>query len=139
MLSNFYARMSRWEDAKKARQGMKAMGIDKSPGSSLLDVDGVLHEFLMGDKTHPSSTQIYAMVEEIEARLREYGHRPSTAVMLFDVKEDKEDALSCHSERLDIAYSPPGLTIRIIKNLRVCSDCHELQSLSPGYMEEISS
>jgi pentatricopeptide repeat protein len=140
MLSNFYARMSRWEDAKKARQGMKAMGIDKSPGSSLLDIDGVLHEFLMGDKTHPSSTQIYAMVEEIEARLREYGHRLSTAVMLFDVEEeDKEDALSYHSERLDVAYSPPGPTIRIIKNLQVCSDCHELQSLSPGYMEEISS
>jgi hypothetical protein len=71
----------------------------------------------MGDKTHPSSTQIYAMVEEIEARLREYGHQPSTASMLFDV-------LSYHSERLAIAAyaliaSAPGVAIRINKNLRV--------------------
>jgi hypothetical protein len=71
----------------------------------------------MGDKTHPSSTQIYAMVEEIEARLREYGHQPSTASMLFDV-------LSYHSERLAIAAyaliaSAPGVPIRINKNLRV--------------------
>jgi hypothetical protein len=27
MLSNFYATMSRWEDAKKARKEMRAMGI----------------------------------------------------------------------------------------------------------------
>ncbi|KAK3118309.1 hypothetical protein QOZ80_9BG0697090 [Eleusine coracana subsp. coracana] len=143
MLSNFYARMNRWDDAKKSRNKMKAMGIDKSPGSSLLDIDGVLHEFLMGDKTHPSSTQIYAMVEEIEARLREYGRRPSTAVMLFDVEEeDKEGALSYHSERLAIAYalvaSAPGAPIRIIKNLRVCSDCHEITKLvSRVYGREI--
>ncbi|KAK3119655.1 hypothetical protein QOZ80_9AG0673390 [Eleusine coracana subsp. coracana] len=143
MLSNFYARMRRWDDAKKSRNKMKAMGINKSPGSSLLDIDGVLHEFLMGDKTHPSSTQIYAMVEEIEARLKEYGRRPSTAVMLFDVEEeDKEGALSYHSERLAIAYalvaSAPGAPIRIIKNLRVCGDCHEITKLvSRVYGREI--
>ncbi|KAL6905696.1 hypothetical protein ACP4OV_003297 [Aristida adscensionis] len=134
LLSNFYVRMNRWEDAKKVRKDMKDMGIDKSPGSSFLDIDGVLHEFLMGDKTHPASTEIYAMIEEIEARLSECGRRPSTAAMLFDVEEeDKAGALSYHSERLAIAFamiaSPPGATIRIIKNLRVCSDCHESAKL----------
>ncbi|XP_062203503.1 pentatricopeptide repeat-containing protein At5g43790-like [Phragmites australis] len=135
LLSNFYARMNRWEDAKKARKEMKAMGIDKSPGSSLLDIDGVLHEFLMGDKLHPASIQIYAMVEEIEARLSECGRRPSTAAMLFDVEEeDKADALSYHSEKLAIAFaliaSAPGAPIRIIKNLRVCTDCHDSAKLA---------
>ncbi|KAM0848914.1 hypothetical protein ACQ4PT_054072 [Festuca glaucescens] len=134
LISNFYARMSLWEDAKKARKEMKSMGIDKSPGSSLLDIDGVLHEFLMGDKTHPASREIYAMVQEIEARLNECGHRPSTTAVLFNVEEeDKADALSYHSERLAIAFaliaSPPGAPIRIIKNLRVCSDCHESTKL----------
>ncbi|KAM0877402.1 hypothetical protein ACQ4PT_035532 [Festuca glaucescens] len=134
LMSNFYARMRLWEDAKKARKEMKSMGIDKSPGSSLLDIDGVLHEFLMGDKTHPASREIYAMVQEIEARLNECGHRPSTTAVLFNVEEeDKADALSYHSERLAIAFaliaSSPGATIRIIKNLRVCSDCHESTKL----------
>jgi pentatricopeptide repeat protein len=130
LMSNFYARMRLWEDAKKARKEMKAMGIDKSPGSSLLDIDGVFHEFLMGDRTHPASVDIYAMIQEIEARLNECGHRPSTTGVLFNVEEeDKADALSYHSERLAIAFaliaSSPGAPIRIIKNLRVCSDCHE--------------
>uniref|UniRef100_A0A0E0FA89 Pentacotripeptide-repeat region of PRORP domain-containing protein n=1 Tax=Oryza meridionalis TaxID=40149 RepID=A0A0E0FA89_9ORYZ len=51
LISNFYARTNRWDDAKKTRKEMKSMGIDKSPGSSLVDINGVLHEFLVGDKT----------------------------------------------------------------------------------------
>uniref|UniRef100_M8BA33 DYW domain-containing protein n=1 Tax=Aegilops tauschii TaxID=37682 RepID=M8BA33_AEGTA len=106
LLSNFYARMKLWEDAKKARKEMKAMGIDKSPGSSLLDINGVLHEFLMGDKTHPASREIYAMIQEIQARLKECGHRPSTTAVMFNVEEeDKVGALSYHSERLAIAFA----------------------------------
>ncbi|CAN1837397.1 Pentatricopeptide repeat-containing protein At3g56550 [Linum perenne] len=35
---------------------------------------------------------------------------------------------SCHSEKLAIAYglanSPEGTSLRIVKNLRVCRDCH---------------
>ncbi|KAF0907284.1 hypothetical protein E2562_015785 [Oryza meyeriana var. granulata] len=143
LISNFYVRMDQWEDAKKARKEMKSMGIDKSPGSSLLDIDGVLHEFLVGDKTHPASKEIYTMVEEIETRLSECGHQSSTASVLFDVEEeDKADTLSYHSERLAIAFaliaSTPGVPIRIIKNLRVCSDCHESAKLvSQVYGREI--
>uniref|UniRef100_A0A0D9XNQ3 DYW domain-containing protein n=1 Tax=Leersia perrieri TaxID=77586 RepID=A0A0D9XNQ3_9ORYZ len=123
LISNFYARMDRWEDAKKARKEMKSMGIDKNPGSSLLDINGVLHEFLVGDKTHPASKEIYAMVEEIETRLNEFGHRSSTMSVLFDVEEeDKVDTLSYHSERFALAFAliapTPGAPIRIIKNLR---------------------
>ncbi|KAG8050723.1 hypothetical protein GUJ93_ZPchr0009g2063 [Zizania palustris] len=143
LISNFYARMSRWEDAKKARKDMKDMGIDKNPGSSILDINGVLHEFLVGDKTHPHSNEIYAMVEEIETRLSEYRHRSSSTSVLFDVEEeDKMDTLSYHSERLAIAFaliaSAPEAPIRIIKNLRVCADCHESAKLiSRVYGREI--
>nr|CBX25218.1 hypothetical_protein [Oryza brachyantha] len=143
LIANLYARMNRWEEAKKTRKEMKSMGIDKSPGSSLLDMNGVLHEFLVGDKTHPASKEIYTMVEEIEARLSEHGHRSSTTSVLFDVEEeDKADTLTYHSERLAIPFaliaSDPGTPIRIIKNLRVCADCHESAKLvSRVYGREI--
>ncbi|XP_019260716.1 PREDICTED: pentatricopeptide repeat-containing protein At5g43790-like [Nicotiana attenuata] len=57
-------------------------------------------------------------------------------------EEEKEDALSYHSERLAIAYaliaSVSGSPIRIIKNLRVCSDCHAATKLiSRIYEREI--
>uniref|UniRef100_A0A0D3HQY8 DYW domain-containing protein n=1 Tax=Oryza barthii TaxID=65489 RepID=A0A0D3HQY8_9ORYZ len=143
LISNFYARTNRWEDAKKVRKEMKSMGIDKNPGSSLVDINGVLHEFLVGDKTHPASKEIYTMVEEIETRLIECGRRSSASSALFDVEEeDKADTLSYHSERLAIAFaliaSNPGAPIRIIKNLRVCADCHESAKLvSRVYGREI--
>uniref|UniRef100_A0ACD5X3D6 Uncharacterized protein n=1 Tax=Avena sativa TaxID=4498 RepID=A0ACD5X3D6_AVESA len=45
----------------------------------------------------------------------------------------RADTLSYHSERLAIAFaliaSCPGAPIRIIKNLRVCGDCHESTKL----------
>lgn len=62
-------------------------------------------------------------------RLSEYGHKPRTKEVLFDIEEEeKEGALSCHSERLAIDFalmaSESSAPIRIIKNLRVCHDCH---------------
>lgn len=42
--------------------------------------------------------------------------------------DQKEYALSTHSEKLAVAYElmklPCGATIRIFKNLRICGDCH---------------
>lgn len=42
--------------------------------------------------------------------------------------DQKEYALSTHSEKLAVAYGlmklPRGATIRIFKNLRICGDCH---------------
>ncbi|CAI0380240.1 unnamed protein product [Linum tenue] len=47
------------------------------------------------------------------------------------VEEEKEDALGSHSEKLALAFaliqtSPKTAPIRIVKNLRICGDCHSL-------------
>ncbi|XP_010924031.2 pentatricopeptide repeat-containing protein At5g43790 [Elaeis guineensis] len=134
LLSNMYADTNRWDDVRRVRKVMKDKGIDKTPGSSLVEIDGAIHEFLMGDKTHPYSKQIYSMLDEMDKKLHECGHRPSTKEVLFDVEEeDKEDVLSYHSERLAIAFallaSASSAPIRVIKNLRVCGDCHSATKL----------
>ncbi|MCL7038595.1 hypothetical protein MKW94_023468 [Papaver nudicaule] len=136
LLSNMYAKINRWDSVKEVRNAMKNLGVSKLPGSSLIEIDGVLHEFLMGDKTHPNSKAIYMKLEEISKRLNTYGHKSITKEVLFDIEEEeKEDALSYHSERLAIAFALIKLPsnscapIRIIKNLRVCSDCHESTKL----------
>ncbi|KAL0348909.1 UNVERIFIED_CONTAM: ATP sulfurylase 1, chloroplastic [Sesamum angustifolium] len=138
-----YACMNRWDDAKRVRQLMKNHGIDKTPGSSLVEVDGSMHEFLIGDRSHPLAEDIYFKVEEMNRKLQEYGHQPRTREVLFDIEEEeKEDALSYHSERLAIAFaliaSDSCAPIRIIKNLRVCVDCHSsTKLLSLIYEREI--
>ncbi|CAA6672112.1 unnamed protein product [Spirodela intermedia] len=97
----------------------------------------------MGDRSHPESDAIYGFLEEIAVRLRREGYAARTTDVLADIEEEeKETALSYHSERLAIAYAllktTPGTTIRIVKNLRVCEDCHLATKLmSKVYDREI--
>ncbi|KAL5988701.1 hypothetical protein ACLOJK_026801 [Asimina triloba] len=134
LLSNMYAEMNRWDDVWRVRRLMKDKGINKMPGSSLIEMDGPVHEFVMGDKAHPCRKEIYAMLEEMNKRFHASGYRPCTKDVLFDIdEEEKEGAISYHSEKIAIAFgmlaSKPNATIRIIKNLRVCGDCHETTKL----------
>ncbi|XP_073126677.1 pentatricopeptide repeat-containing protein At5g43790 [Henckelia pumila] len=143
LLSNMYAFLNRWEDVKRVRTSMKRLGIDKTPGSSIVEVNGSMHEFLIGDRSHPKVKDIYLKLEEMNKRLQDYGHLPRTRDVLFDIEdEEREEALSYHSERLAISFalleSDASAPIRIIKNLRVCVDCHSCTKLfSKIYKREI--
>lgn len=145
LLSNLYAKSGRWEAVARVRRLMKERGLTKEPGRSSMEVGGVVHEFLAGDGSHPRRREIYAKLEEITAMLRASGHSPDTAgLVLQHIEEEdaKERALSLHSEKLAMAFglistSPPA-PIRIMKNLRVCEDCHSAAKLiSMAYRREI--
>lgn len=61
--------------------------------------------------------------------MRKLGYVPDTKFVLHDMEsEQKEYALSTHSEKLAVVYGimklPLGATIRVFKNLRICGDCH---------------
>lgn len=62
-------------------------------------------------------------------QVKEQVYVPDTRYVLHDIdQEAKEQALLYHSERLAIAYglisTPARTPLRIIKNLRICGDCH---------------
>lgn len=87
------------------------------------------HEYRAGDRSHPENDKIYAILRGIKESLKEAGYIPETRFVLHDVdQEGKEEAIMAHSERLACTYalitSPARMPIRIIKNLRVCGDCH---------------
>ncbi|KAJ0011430.1 hypothetical protein Pint_34420 [Pistacia integerrima] len=74
---------------------------------------------------------LYKDDEKLKAlsQMKEAGYVPDTRYVLHDIdQEAKEQALLYHSERLAIAYglisTPARTPLRIIKNLRVCGDCH---------------
>lgn len=134
LLSNLYASMARWDDVKRVRELMKSRGLQKPPGCSWLDLDGELHEFYVGDKSHPQSRKIYEKLAELGERMKELGYIADTNLVLHDVDDEvKEDKLSSHSERLAIAFAlintGDGEPIRVTKNLRVCVDCHRVTKL----------
>ncbi|XP_057969255.1 putative pentatricopeptide repeat-containing protein At3g15930 [Malania oleifera] len=134
MLCNVYAACNRWEDLREVRKMMMDRGIKKTPGCSLIEMNGFVHEFVAGDQSHPQSKEIYFKLEEITNDLKFSGYMPDTSEVFLDIgEEEKENALYQHSEKLAIAFglinSGPGVTIRIVKNLRMCVDCHHVAKL----------
>jgi len=143
LLSNLYAAVGRWANVHVLRKTMVKDGVRKNPGRSLVELRNSVYEFVMGDRSHPESEQIYQMLAEIADRLRREGYIPRTSNVLADIEEEeKETALNYHSERLAIAFallkSLSGTPIRIVKNLRVCGDCHTaIKLISKIYDREI--
>ncbi|KAL2493963.1 Pentatricopeptide repeat-containing protein [Forsythia ovata] len=128
-LSNLYASACKWDGVAKVRVLMREKGLSKDVGYTMIEINGKLQAFRMGDKSHSRSREIYKELEWLEMRLLESGFVPDTESSLHDLdKEDKEVTLCNHSERLAIAYglisTPPGITLRITKNLRACANCH---------------
>ncbi|XP_049934110.1 putative pentatricopeptide repeat-containing protein At5g40405 isoform X2 [Nymphaea colorata] len=134
LLSNTYASTNTWDGVGNVRELMKRNGVKKVPGCSVIEVDGVVHEFFVGDKLHPKHLEIEMKLEEISSRLTLEGYVPNTEEVLFDIEEEeKQNALCRHSERLAIAFGfislKEGMPIRIVKNLRICNDCHDVFKL----------
>lgn len=129
MLSNMYSKDGRWEDAARIRRLMKSMGISKEPGYSWIEMYGQMHMFTSEERDHPRASEIYLKLDEIMILIKEAGYVPDMNSALHDMDEEgKELGLTYHSEKLAIAFGlltvPPGVPIRIYKNLRVCGDCH---------------
>lgn len=130
ILSNLCARSGRWEDVNFLRKMMKDRGAVKIPGCSSIEVNNVVHEFFSGDGVHSTSTALHHALNELVKELKLAGYVPDTSLVFHaDIEdEEKELILRYHSEKLAIAFgllnTPPGTTIRVVKNLRVCGDCH---------------
>lgn len=144
MLSNVYAAAGRWEDVLRMRKLMKDRNMIKQPGRSWMKINEVMHTFRAGGRSHPRRTEIFAKLEELTERIRESGYAPDLSCILHDVDdEQKEKILLTHSEKLAVAFAliatPEGAIIRIVKNIRICVDCHNfMKFVSMIHAREIS-
>ncbi|KAI4358026.1 hypothetical protein L6164_001937 [Bauhinia variegata] len=130
LLSCMYASRGRWGDAASVRKKIRARGVGKSPGCSWIEVEKKVHMFSCGgSEGHSEQPVIMKMLEKLGGLLREAGYCPDGSFVLHDVdEEEKTHSLGYHSEKLAVAYGllklPEGTPIRVMKNLRVCGDCH---------------
>jgi hypothetical protein len=86
------------------------------------------------DGAQAKRKEAYEKVRELHEEIRAIGYVPDTRFVLHDIDEGaKERALMYHSERLAIAFglvsTPPGTPLRVMKNLRICGDCHNAVKL----------
>ncbi|XP_038722859.1 pentatricopeptide repeat-containing protein At5g44230 [Tripterygium wilfordii] len=130
LLSNIYASAGRRDEVSSVRKMMRERNIQKNPGCSWVETDkGVIHEFFAGDTRHPKSSEMKLALEELMDRLHANGYRAMLNSVVYDISdEEKKRILMAHSEKLALTFvlisTNSGSTIRIMKNLRTCEDCH---------------
>ncbi|XP_028804068.1 pentatricopeptide repeat-containing protein At2g27610 [Neltuma alba] len=134
LLSNMYAAAGKWQERSNVRKLMDKRRVKKEAGYSWIEVKNKTYSFLAGDSSHPMSDQIYSKLADLNVRLKDAGYQPDTNYVFHDVEDEhKEAILSQHSERLAIAFgliaTVPEVPIQIVKNLRVCGDCHNFIKL----------
>ncbi|PHU24076.1 Pentatricopeptide repeat-containing protein [Capsicum chinense] len=143
LLLNIYSSLGDWDKVMNVRKMMKDRGIQTNPACSTIEFRGEIHEFVANDSSHSRKTEIYEMLDEINQQLRMAGYVAEIVSELHNVGvEEKQIALSYHSEKLAIAFgvlsSPPGTSIRVAKDLRICVDCHNFaKMLSAVYNREV--
>ncbi|KAG8371547.1 hypothetical protein BUALT_Bualt13G0099300 [Buddleja alternifolia] len=129
LLSNMFAAAGQWDEANLVRKEMKDVGIKKGAGCSWISVKNSIHVFQAKDTSHGRNLEIQAMLAKLKKDMKAAGYIPDTKLALYDLEdEEKESEVWCHSEKIALAFGlvalPPGVPIRITKNLRVCVDCH---------------
>ncbi|KDP40190.1 hypothetical protein JCGZ_02188 [Jatropha curcas] len=143
LLSNIYAKEKRWQDVGQIRNLMKQRGIFKERGCSRIELSNGVHEFSTADRKHKQADLIYEKLDEVVGNLKFVGYSPDTSVVLVDIEEEaKNEVVLWHSEKLALCYGlisqGKGSCIRIVKNLRICEDCHNFMKLvSKAYELEI--
>ncbi|KAL6183985.1 hypothetical protein ACLB2K_045393 [Fragaria x ananassa] len=129
LLSNMYASAGRWDDVVRVREAMRNAGVKKATGWSWVEYNGKMHKFIAGDRSHEMSDEIYRLLAELGRKLRNSGYIADKACVLRDVdEEEKEEMVGTHSEKLAVCFAllvtEPKSVVRVVKNLRVCRDCH---------------
>ncbi|KAI0495116.1 hypothetical protein KFK09_025263 [Dendrobium nobile] len=131
IMSNIYSQSGRWNEAAGVKKMMRDRGVKKEKGCSWVEIKEKIYVFASDDGMNPRIWEIRAKLKELEVEMENKGYRPDTSCSLRNVGEDgtKAEALKRHSERLAIGFAlistPAGSTIRVMKNLRACVDCHE--------------
>ncbi|KAJ8634001.1 hypothetical protein MRB53_027337 [Persea americana] len=71
IMANIYANARRWEDVAKVRTMMHNRRVKKNAGGSLIQVNGVSHEFVAGERLHPHIDEICWVLDGIGRHLLE--------------------------------------------------------------------
>ncbi|CAH9136093.1 unnamed protein product [Cuscuta epithymum] len=129
LMSNIYAYNKKFNEVDKIRKKMEDLGLRKNPGCSWIEVKNIVHMLLAGDKSHPQMRMIMEKLAELSLEMKKSGVLPNTDFVLQDVEEQEKEQILCgHSEKLAVVLgilnTGKGYPLRVIKNLRICGDCH---------------
>lgn len=140
LLSNMYAANGKWDEVANARKLLKESDVKKERGKSWIEIKDKVHSFMVGERNHPKILEIYSKLNELMEQLKKFGYKAETEHDLHRVGESrKQELLRHHSEKLaftmGLLFLPANAPIRIMKNLRICGDCHSFMKLASRFVQ----
>eukprot|EP00257_Ricinus_communis_P023836 XP_015583937.1 pentatricopeptide repeat-containing protein At2g20540 [Ricinus communis] len=76
LLSNLYAATGKYDDSKRIKKMMRNRGVNKLPGCSSIKINGIIHEFVAGEKNHKQIADIDLVMEKMNRELKFLGCNP---------------------------------------------------------------
>ncbi|KAK7307939.1 hypothetical protein VNO77_41436 [Canavalia gladiata] len=144
-MSNIYSSGGNFIEAGQIRKEMRDSKVRKEPGLSWVEIGKQVHEFASGGQHHPQRGVILSRLEILIGQLKEMGYAPDLSLALKDTEmEHKEDQLFHHSEKLALVFAIMnegrlpcgGNVIKIMKNIRICVDCHNFMKLTSYLLQK---
>ena len=134
LLYNLYNDVGKKKHALEVRKLMQDRGVKKEPGISWIEVGNTVHTFLVDDCSHPISELIYSRLGELLAKIKEISFdNEKLPLGIAETECSGTVRMSHHSEKLAVTFGiislPKSAPVRVMKNLRVCSDCHTTMKL----------
>lgn len=134
LLYNVYNDAGKEKPALEVRKLMQDRGVKKEPGISWIEVGNKVHSFVVGDHSHPMSQLIYSRLEEMLMKIKKNVlNIKKLPLSISEVELSGKTGMNHHSEKLAVTFGiislPKSAPVRVMKNLRVCSDCHTTMKL----------
>lgn len=131
VLANVYAEAEKWEEVKKLVEKMRKTRFKQNPGCSWIEVGGKFNIFVAGNTKHPQAKRIDTLLRKLSLQMDNEDYSTKLRYALINEDDMEKEVIQCgHSEKLAMAFGilnlPPGRTVRVTKNRRVCGDCHEM-------------
>ncbi|MED6135650.1 hypothetical protein PIB30_048692 [Stylosanthes scabra] len=145
-MSKIYSSAGRFAEARLVKKKMRDSKVRREPGLSWVQVGMRVHEFCSDGQRHPERLAILSRLEILVGELKEIGYAPEiNQVALYDTEmEHKEDQLLHHTEKMALVsaimneekFPLGGNVVKIMKNLRICMDCHNFMKLASYHLQK---
>jgi len=96
LLSNVYGTAGMWGEVAKIRSLMKNYKLKKEPGCSWIQVRDEVHAFLVGDKAHPRSEEIYQQTHLLVDEMKWDEYVPEIDDFLLDEEVEEQNYYEGH-------------------------------------------
>ncbi|XP_008803679.3 pentatricopeptide repeat-containing protein At3g13880-like [Phoenix dactylifera] len=144
LLYNMYLDAGKVSLAMRTRGLMRERGVNKEIGMSWIEIGASVHSFVAGNNSHPQINAIYAKLEVMLFNIKQRMRYAGVKILELEYKSEKwkDRLMNSHGELLAVALGmcclPDSIPVRVMKNQRVCEDCHTtLKLISESERREI--